>query len=225
MSTSSYLLNGKRFGWGPGEISINPDKARLLKNYAIGKCLDVGFGSGIYSNFLQEMGHQVVGVDNQKDFVRFASKKYPNISFVLSAAEKLPFKDKEFDTIIAFDILEHLDDKKVVEEIFRVADRLIFSVPHTNQKILLRYGLSHAHYLDQTHLRTYTIKTARKLFSSKFLKNIFLKKSLPLSISGLLIERLSNGKPLKKLLLKLLLKPFLPEPAIYSTIFGVIEKR
>ena len=187
--------------------------------------MDVGFGSGIYTNFLQETGHQVVGVDNQKDFVKFATKKYSDISFILSGAEKLPFKDKEFDTVIAFDILEHLDDKKVIGEIFRVADRLIFSVPHTNQEVLLRYGLSHAHYLDQTHLRTYTLKTAKKLFTSKFFKTIYLKKSLPLSISGLLIERLSNGKAHKKILLKLLLKAFLPEPAIYSTIFGVIDEK
>lgn len=225
MSTNSYLINGQRFGWGPGVVKINPDKAALLKEHAVGRCLDIGFGSGVYTKYLHNLKHKVSGVDNQKKYVQIANKKYKGIDFYQADVEKLPFNDKEFDTVIAFDILEHVNDKKVITEIFRVANRLIFSVPHKNQEVLLRYGLSHAHYLDQTHLRTYTLLSAKRLFPKDKYNIVQLKNSLPLSISGLLIERLSNNSFFKKILLKSILKPFLPEPPVFSTIFGVIEKK
>lgn len=222
---NSYLLNGQRFGWGPQVATLNPDKASLLKRFAIKNCLDIGFGSGIYSKYLSDLGHKVSGIDNQKKFVSEASKKYPDIPFLYGVAYKLPFNKNTFETAITFDILEHLDDVKALKEISRVAKRIIFSVPLENQAVLLRYGLSHSHYLDNTHLRVYSLIKLRKLFSSLSYKVIYLEPSLPLSISGLLIERLARENKILKIFLKIVLKPFLPEPPLYSTIFGVIEKQ
>lgn len=222
---NSYLLNGQKFGWGPQVASLNPDKASLLKCFALGKCLDLGFGSGIYTKHLSDLGHPVTGVDNQKKFVAEAIKKYPEIPFLLGDAYNLPFPKNHFDTAIAFDILEHLDDAKALKEISRVATRIIFSVPLENQEILLRYGLSHSHFLDNTHLRVYSLKALRQLFSSLSYKIIYLEQALPLSISGLLIERLAGANKILRIFLKIILKPFLPEPPLYSTIFGVIEKQ
>jgi 2-polyprenyl-3-methyl-5-hydroxy-6-metoxy-1,4-benzoquinol methylase len=224
MSTNSYLINSKRFKWGPGSITLNPDKVRFLKKYTKGSCLDVGTGSGIYANFLYSEGHFTVGVDNEIQFVKKASKNFKNVTFKKADAYNLPFKDKQFDTLIAFDILEHLDDEKALKEFLRVAQRVLFSVPHKNQTILEEYGLSHSHYLDNTHKRVYDKQSLAKLAKKNHLQIISLKNSLPISISGLLIERLSKGNMLKKYLLKVLLKPFLPEPSIYSTVFGVLEK-
>ncbi len=220
----SYLQNGRAFGWGPGVATLNPDKAALLREYASGKCLDLGFGSGIYTKYLSDLGHEVTGVDNEKQFVSAASQKYPGIHFLKSDAYLLPSQNNEFKTAIAFDILEHLDDTKALKEIFRVSQRIIFSVPLENQEILLRYGLSHAHYLDNTHLRVYSMKSLRKLFETHGYKVIHLTPSLPVSISGLLIEQLAGQNKALKIILKIILKPFLPEPPIFSTIFGVIER-
>jgi SAM-dependent methyltransferase len=222
---NSYLFNGQKYGWGPGVATLNSDKAALLQKYAQGKCLDIGFGSGLYTQHLRSLGHQVQGVDNQALFVQAAAKKYPEIPFLLGDIHRLPFKKGEFQTTIAFDILEHVEDTVALKEIFRVSKRLIFSVPIKNQEILLHYGLSHSHYLDNTHLRVYSLKSLRKLFAPFSCKIIFLKPSLPLSLSGLLIERLSGQNKLLKVLLKIILKPFLPEPPLYSTIFGVLEKQ
>lgn len=222
---NDYQLNGQNFGWGPGVASLNPEKADLLKKFARGKCLDIGFGSGIYTKHLLDLGHTVSGVDNQESFVEAATKKYPQVSFIVGNATELPFRNQEFQTAIVFDILEHLDDVRALREISRVAKRIIFSVPLENQGILLSYGLSHAHYLDHTHIRVYSIDRLRKLLSSKHYKIIYLHESLPLSISGLLIDRLARHNKLLKLILKIILKPFMPEPPLYSTIFGVIEKK
>lgn len=222
---NSYLQNGQRFGWGPQVASLNPDKAALLKRFSLNNCLDLGFGSGIYTKFLSDLGHEVSGVDNQKKFVTEALKKYPKIPFLLGDAYQLPFKKNTYETAIAFDILEHLDDNMALKEISRVAKRIIFSVPMENQEILLRFGLSHSHYLDNTHLRVYSLKNLRKLLTTLSYHIIYLEPALPLSISGLLIERLAGENKILRIFLKIILKPFLPEPSLYSTIFGVIEKQ
>ncbi len=220
---SEYVKNGLAFGWGPGVVSLNPEKTSLLEKYASGKCLDVGHGSGIYTNFLNSLGYDSVGVDNEKEFVTKASKTYPDVKYVHSEATVLPFKKNEFDTVVLFDIIEHLDDEKMLKEASRVGKRLIISVPHSNQEQLTEYSLVHSHYLDRTHLRTYTPESLKSVLKKSKLKVIMCKPSLPISLSGLLIQRLSRGNRIKQFLLKLLLKPFLPEPPIYSTVFAVAE--
>lgn len=221
---SEYLENGHNFGWGPGVATLNPEKAKLLAKFAIGNCLDVGCGSGIYADFLQSSGHTTTGVDNEPVFIGAASKRYPLVSFVKSEATKLPFKNNEFDTVILFDIIEHLDDLKMLKEAARVGKRIIISVPHANQKILSRYSLVHAHYLDKTHLRIYNSTSLRKILKKAGLKVLYCQSSLPISLSGLFINHLGQGNSLKKLFLRIVLKPFLPEPNIYSTVFAVAKK-
>lgn len=221
---SQYLVNSKRFRWGPDTAVLNPDKAKLLKEYAIGSVIDVGCGSGIYTDFLFNLGHNVVGLDAQQEFIKKAQTKYPPIKFIKGDAHKIPFPENSFDTIVLFDIIEHLDDRKVINEALRVGKRLIISIPRQNQEILTQYALSHAHYLDQTHKRVYTETSLRDLLLKLKLKIIYLQPALPLSISGLLINHLSRGSALLKFILKVILKPFLPEPPICSTIFAVVDK-
>lgn len=221
---NQYKKNGQEFGWGPGVATLNPDKAKLLKEYATGKVLDLACGSGIYTNYVSELGLHATGLDNQPEFIKKAKQAFPKVEFRVGDVMKLLFPKNSFDTVILFDILEHVDDEKVIREAIRVGRRLIISVPHENQTILPLYGLSHAHDLDRTHQRVYTKETLSKLLKDQKLKIIYLKPSLPLSLSGLLIQRLSNGSPTKRLLLKAILKPFLPEPPLYSTLFAVAEK-
>ncbi len=223
MSTTSYLENGEKFHWGPKVAKLNPEKAQLLKKFVTGKCLDVGFGSGIYTKYVSDLGYPIIGVDYELDFVKYARDKYKKIKFLKSSIETLPFKPKQFDTTIAFDILEHVDDQKALKEVFRVSKRIIFSVPPQNPQILEAYGLSYAQYLDKTHLRAYNLKHIQSLAKKNDYKIIYLQNSLPISLSGLLIKRLARGSILLELILKTILKPFLPEPPLFSTIFGVLE--
>lgn len=217
----NYVEEGRMFGWAPEMAKINPEKSEILKKFAVGKCLDIGFGSGIYTEYLRELGHEVVGIDSEPEFIKQAQKKYPKIKFVLGSVDKLPFKKGEFETAILFDVLEHVDDKKVLKEIARVAKRIIITVPHENQEILLRYALAHAHSLSRSNLRNYEVKSLRKVMSENGWKVREVKAALPVSISGLLINRLSGKSLIKRLMLKIVLKPFLPEPPLFSTVYGV----
>jgi len=221
LNESNYVKEGIRFGWAPNIVKINPEKSLILDKFAVGKCLDIGFGSGVYAEYLKEMGHGVVGIDSEPEFVKQAQKKYPRIEFVLGSVYKLPFKKKEFDTAILFDVLEHVDDMKALREVARVAKRVIITVPHKNQKILLKYALAHAHSLSRSHLRNYNVRSLQKVMSKSGWRVREVRPALPLSISGLLVERLSGKCLIKRLILKILLKPFLPEPPIFSTVYAV----
>jgi len=79
------------------------------------RILDLGCGDGLHSHFLSLQGHQVVGVDNNPEGLRWAVKKtaecsYPNIppSFQLANCSELPFHDSSFDCVFCFDLIEHL---------------------------------------------------------------------------------------------------------------------
>ena len=60
--------------------------------------LDIGCGYGAskYANIVCD--------------VQDLSKYYPNKTFIKLTEKKLPFKDKEFDFVIASHVMEHVDD-------------------------------------------------------------------------------------------------------------------
>ncbi len=222
---SYYTQNADSHGWGPAVAKLNPEKTKLLDQFAIGKILDIGCGSGIYAHYLATKGHQVVAIDNQPEFIQQVKVKFPQVNFQQASALKLPFKHQTFDTAILFDVLEHLDDLKTLQEASRVAKRVIISVPRANQAFLTQWSLAHHHYLDRTHLRAYTPNSLRKLLVNVSLKIIYLREALPISLYGVVVDHLARGSSLKKLLLKLLLKPFTPEKHLYFTIFAVGGKQ
>ncbi len=221
---SYYTQNANFHGWGPDSAQLNLEKLSLLDKFAQGKIIDIGTGSGIYANYLAQRGHQVTAIDQEKEFINQAKAKFPQINFKQASALNLPFKDQTFDTAILFDILEHLDDFQALQEATRVAKRVIISVPRTNQTFLTKWSLAHHHYLDRTHLRTYTLDSLNNLLAQASLQSIYLQEALPISLRGATIDYLCSGNKLKKVLLKVLLKPFSDPQPIYSTIFAVVDK-
>ena len=80
-----------------------------------GKLLDIGAGTGI-STKLFEKYCKCIALDPSKELL----KQY-NGKKILAKAEKLPFKDKTFDVIISVTALHHMNIRKALKEIFRVA--------------------------------------------------------------------------------------------------------
>jgi ubiquinone/menaquinone biosynthesis C-methylase UbiE len=86
-----------------------------------GSWLDLGCGTGWIQEVLRMKGHrrQIVGVDIADGMLRFARRK--QMTVVLGDAEKLPFKDRSFDGVLAKGVLHHLPDMaSAVAEIARV---------------------------------------------------------------------------------------------------------
>lgn len=86
--------------------------ASMLRRYLAGNVLDVGCGQKYLAAFV---GERYVGLDIAGS---------PDV--VANAEYGLPFKDRSFDTVIAFDVLEHLENiHNTFDELCRVARQYV----------------------------------------------------------------------------------------------------
>jgi SAM-dependent methyltransferase len=83
------------------------------------RILDVGSGTGAVPQDFSQFGW-VCATDRSVDAMRFAQQK--NVALVaVCDATSLPFADRSMDLLLAFDIIEHVeDDRSMLEELARV---------------------------------------------------------------------------------------------------------
>ncbi len=102
----------------PGEVDIdllNEHMARyaFAARLARGKrVLDAGCGAGYGSAELARIAEAVVGIDRAAEAVSFARAHYalPNLTFEQASCTALPHADAAFDLLVAFEVIEHLED-------------------------------------------------------------------------------------------------------------------
>lgn len=108
------------------------ERLKWLKQKSTGKKLEIGCATGYIINYV---GGDI-GIDIDINRLKFANLKYKNSCFVLADASKIPFKDKEFDSILIPEILEHVPFekvKKIIKESSRVGKRLLITVPNASK--------------------------------------------------------------------------------------------
>ena len=112
-------------------------RERLVERAAAGSpgsVLEVGCGQGWLTRQLLEAlpDARVVGLDIREDAIAFARELVPGAEFLVATGEQLPFGDASFDLVVCSEVLEHVDDPRVVlDEIRRVwRGHAVISVPH-----------------------------------------------------------------------------------------------
>ena len=97
--------------------------------------LEVGVGDGVVGAYLKRTGLKYTSVDIADDVG----------ADVVGSITTLPFENSSFDTICAFEVLEHLRYKMLSEclsELSRVAtNKVIISVPHFGPSVRLRFKI------------------------------------------------------------------------------------
>jgi SAM-dependent methyltransferase len=76
------------------------------------RILDVGCGTGTYVEHLRQFSEQVYGIDIEPERIAEGSKSLPNL--LVAAAERPPFVAGSFDVILLHEVLEHVEDDRVV---------------------------------------------------------------------------------------------------------------
>ena len=98
--------------------------------------LDAACGTGYGSALLADTARTVVGADIARDAVDYARGHFPAPNLRLAQADclALPFSDGRFDLVVAFEIIEHLENPEAfLAELRRVLDPsgvLILSTPN-----------------------------------------------------------------------------------------------
>lgn len=110
--------------WFQGKRRIVDD---FLERYAIrgGNLLDVGCGMGLTFSDLRNYG-EGYGIDMEKAAVEYCQSRFPdNLRDHIrlgSLPDGIPFDDRMFDTIVALDVLEHIEDD--MKALNRICDLL-----------------------------------------------------------------------------------------------------
>lgn len=152
-------------------VSDNPIHQRLLQAYyeaqpyVKGKVLEPGCGEGRGIALLSPLSDEYMALDKIDHVIDELKPKFPSVDFRVTTFppfENLP--DNYFDTVITFQVIEHIkNDKLFLEEIHRVlkpGSQAIITTPN------IRMSLSR----NPWHEREYTNKELKDLSASIFSK-------------------------------------------------------
>jgi 2-polyprenyl-3-methyl-5-hydroxy-6-metoxy-1,4-benzoquinol methylase len=168
-----------------------------------GRVLDVGCDDGFAGRDLLKDGFQVWGVDRNPVTLRKAARYYQQ-TILADIENQLPLPEGPFNVIIFADILEHLTNPARVfthfAELLAPDGLVIVSVPnmaHLYMRLSLllgRFEYADRGILDRTHVRFFTLRTARRfLEDAGFTVEVIEATATPLP---LVWETTAPGRPL-----------------------------
>jgi SAM-dependent methyltransferase len=103
------------------------------------RVLDAGCGTGYGSHAISANALSVTGIDQTHDALAYAGKEYAgsSIRWVAASCTQIPFNDRSFDTVLAFEVIEHLQEwPKLISEARRVLkDSGVFVVSTPNKAV------------------------------------------------------------------------------------------
>ena len=102
----------------PGQVNADLWSEHLARyafarRYAGGKkVLDAGCGAGYGTAELAQEADHVTGLDLASEALDYARANYPleNVTFTAGSCVALPFLSGSFDLVVAFEVIEHLED-------------------------------------------------------------------------------------------------------------------
>ena len=184
----------------------------FAEQYTRGKhVLDYGCGSGYGSARIAETAAHVTAVDVADDAVAYAREQFPagNLDFTaIDPTQPLPFADASFDTVLSFQVFEHVaDTERYLAEIRRVlrpGGHLILVTPDRSTRLLPLQKP-----WNRWHLKEYGADGLRRQVASHFPDPQVLKMSGRRDVIDIELRRC---RKLKWMALPFTL-PFIPDRA------------
>jgi O-antigen biosynthesis protein len=190
----------------------DPDYGRLahdakiaLLDEPLGRVLDVGCAEGASAAALRARGAtELAGIDLDEAFVARARERYDEVVHG-SVPEDLNWPADSFDTILAYDVLEHLYDPwsatRRLAELLKPGGQLHISLPNARSKKLWLPLLLHGTFnyepdgiMDVTHLRFFARRDATALAESAGLEVVSVDHAPPETWKRKLASTLTAGR-------------------------------
>jgi SAM-dependent methyltransferase len=191
---------------------------RFARKHAGPVVLDLGCGFGAYSGALMKEGATCFGCDINLDHLRKAvACGLP----VASVDSRLPFRDRSFDTVLLFEVLEHVADiEPLVAEAFRVARKnVLITVPNSeNIEQMKGNDVTYAHMLSSDHVHFFDPESLDALLR-QYGKDISIERADPIYPFWFL----SRSVPFYSL--KLIFRLGLLKPRFFSRLYAVATVR
>ena len=107
-----------------GNEVISVAKEELLKEQNLGSVLELGCGTGLYTETLQKVAKIIVATDLSDEMIEAATQKrghLVNVTFMKADALNLPFDEDSFDTVFMANFIHIIGNpERVIKESSRV---------------------------------------------------------------------------------------------------------
>ncbi len=165
----------------------------ILKEQSLGVVLELGCGTGLYTETLQKVADNIIATDFSDEMIEAAHQKrgdIKNITFMKANALHLPFEEERFDTVFMANLIHVIEDPdKVMKESKRVLKK-------RGQIIITSFAMDQMHFLDRLSLLIKYLTT----FGKPSRESLKVKTSKD-SIEALLVNNgftITNSKVLGK---------------------------
>jgi 2-polyprenyl-3-methyl-5-hydroxy-6-metoxy-1,4-benzoquinol methylase len=202
-----YNVKGNRYVYKKADpYSSHSQILRWVEQERPAEVLEVGTAAGYLTSEMASLGCKVTGIEQDVDMAALA-RRYCD-QMVVGDIESLDLGGLgRYDAIILGDILEHLRDPRAVLErlvtLLKPGGKVLISLPNVaNIWVRLnllfgRFNYSNVGILDESHLRFYTLKTARRLADESGLDVVSMSVTpIPLP---LILPSTSKGRSLSLL--------------------------
>lgn len=203
--------------WYLEESYVSPKLIKFVSKYAGKNILDIGCATGAYCKKLKYKGFECTGVDINQEYIKKARED--GIKAHVMDIKNLKFEDNSFDTILLFEVLEHIDDLNIaLDEVKRVASKnILITVPNCSDFYKLKFhGLTYEHMLEKDHINFFTKKKLENLLFQHF------EKIKVIEAESLALEIVTLPKILRYPI-QLLCNLNLIDTKIYNRLYAVIE--
>ena len=174
-----------------GKVLISLTKQEILKEQNLGKVLELGCGTGLYTETLQKMAKSVVATDFSDEMIEVAILKrgyLRNVEFLKADALNLPFEDESFDTIFMANLIHVIGNaERVIQESKRV-------LKTGGQLIITSFAINDMNFFSRMAMGIRYIKTfgkpsdeaTKEKTTKKSIENLLLKNGFEISKSVIL---------------------------------------
>lgn len=138
-----YVLEVLKWGSEASESNLLSGKGKTA--------LDVGCAYGYAVDVLEFYGYDAIGVDISKYSVKQAKKTCPTNFVVCDVQKTFPFKNKVFDLVTCFEVLEHLTHPlEAIKNMFKSCKQIMICT--TPNKAVERPIKEIVRDFDKTHI-------------------------------------------------------------------------